>query len=90
MYGDNNDHGETENFIRQISAHGIFWQFVGIGNERFVFLNELDNMSGRKLDNANLLKAASLANMTDRELYSALLNEFPSWITQAKQAKLIK
>lgn len=87
--GENYDKAEAEAAVREASKHGIFFQFIGIGSEQFNFLQKLDNMSGRFLDNANFFKVQDLSRKTDDELYGLLLNEFPGWIPQAKSKGLI-
>ena len=83
--GDNDDHSATERLIRELSGQPIFWQFVGIGSERFGFLDKLDNLSGREVDNAAFFKANDIDRMTDDQLYSELLKEFPGWIPQMRK-----
>jgi hypothetical protein len=82
--GDNNDHKETEQAIISASFQAIFWQFVGIGRSNFQFLQRLDTMSGRHIDNANFFQINDLSSIDDTELYRRLLGEFPSWINLAK------
>jgi hypothetical protein len=88
--GDNHDPEEAERVIREASNHGIFWQFIGVGNSSFSFLDELDNLKGRRLDNANFFHVNDLERITDDELYDRMLGEFPSWIPQAKAQGMIK
>lgn len=71
------------------SYSGIFWEFIGIGHQSFSFLQELDTMDGRLIDNANFQKAEDIANMSDDKLYEVLMTEYPGWLPQAKQMKLI-
>lgn len=88
--------GETDNkdgverAIKNASEHGIFFQFVGIGNESFSFLRKLDTMSGRQNDNANFFQTPDLSKVSDDELYKLLLTEFPSFIVSAKGLGMIK
>lgn len=84
------DDAETEEMIRVASQLGLFFQFVGVGNERFAFLDKLDHLPGRFIDNANFFNVRSLDRMSDDELYDKLLNEFPSWINEARSKQLIK
>jgi hypothetical protein len=68
----------------------IFWQFIGIGNgrrESFPFLNELDTMSGREVDNANFFPANS--TMSNDDLYENILVEFPSWLKEVKSKGIL-
>lgn len=88
--GDNYDRQETERIVQQASEHAIFFQFVGIGSEHFEFLNKLDNLSGRKVDNANFFKVPDLTTIDDNQLYSLLMKEFPGFVTAAKSSYLLR
>jgi len=87
--GENSDHGATEDIIRDMSRQGFFIQFIGIGNEQFRFLTKLDNLSARKLDNANFFSVSNIRNMPDADLYKSLMAEFPEWTKQARALNLI-
>lgn len=87
--GDNSDKSETEKALKEISNYGVFFQFVGIGSASLDFLQKLDTMSGRFIDNANFFQVNDLDRMSDNDLYSKLLGEFPDWLTIAKQKDLI-
>ena len=92
--GENYDRADAEQAIRVASNHGIFFQFVGIsanGRGSFSFLEKLDNMSGRKVDNANFFQISNndLVNKSDNQLYQQLLHEYPSWLQLARQHNLI-
>jgi len=88
--GENSDCREAEQAITEASKQGIFFQFVGIGSASFSFLKQLDNLSGRFIDNANFFQVSNLNNTSDQELYSKLLGEFPDWLKLAKQKSLIQ
>lgn len=87
--GDNSDYAATEDLIKQASNLGIFWQFVGIGGSSFKFLEKLDNMTGRYIDNANFFSLDDLDKISDSALYDRMLTEFPSWIKEAKAKNII-
>lgn len=87
--GDNGDRSETRRVITEASKQGIFWQFIGIGNESFNFLEELDDLQGRFLDNADFTKISDVANVDDEKLFEAVLKEFPGWLRQAKGKGLV-
>lgn len=82
--GENFDHSETEKIIRESANQPIFWQFVGIGEESFKFLQKLDDLSGRYVDNADFFKVQDIAKIPDEELYEKLLTEFPAWLEEIK------
>lgn len=87
--GDNFDQNQTESFIKAVSKYPIFWQFVGIGRERFSFLSRLDDLPGRYIDNANFFKIDDLSSIADEQLYEKLLNEFPSWLKEVKRKGML-
>jgi len=88
--GDCNDKSETYQVVRELSNAGAFIQFIGIGGEEFKTLQKLDDLSGRLIDNADFFPIRDINTISDDELYAKLMNEFPSWVGQAKKAGLIK
>lgn len=66
------------------AKYPIFWQFVGLAGSNYGILERLDTMGGRLIDNADFFHVDELSKITDEQLYEKLLNEFPSWIKQAK------
>lgn len=87
---DRDDKEETTKLIKEVSKYPIFWQFVGIGNASMGYLEQLDDMPGRTVDNADFFRIANLANVTDEELYEKLLDEFPEWLNTVKSMGMIK
>lgn len=87
--GDNSDHRETESVIRDLSHKNVFVQFVGIGSERFSFLERLDTLSGRKVDNAGFMRVRDVRSKSDGDLYGELIHELPTWMEEAKKLSLI-
>lgn len=83
--GDNHDKAEAEEAIVKASKFPIFWQFVGIGGSTFEFLDKLDTMSGRFIDNANFFALNDIDRVSDDDLYQRMLVEFPSWLKEARQ-----
>jgi stress response protein SCP2 len=55
----------------------------------FQFLEELDDMPGRFLDNADFFSVADPAALPDHQLYDLMMTEYPGWVQQAKQRGLI-
>lgn len=87
--GVNDDKSDAELAIRNASNNGIFFQFVGIGGASFPFLEKLDDLSGRVIDNANFFKTPDLSKVSDQDLYRLLLTEFPSFISAARSKGMI-
>lgn len=86
--GECSDRNSSEKIIRESSKYPIFWQFVGIGNERFDFLQNLDDME-REVDNTDFFSVRNISRIEDKELYENLLGEFPSWIKVAKSKGIL-
>jgi hypothetical protein len=87
--GDNSDKAAATQAITQASGAPIFWQFVGIGNSSFDYLEQLDTMQGRYVDNANFFAIHNINAMEDKDLYSRLFAEYPSWLQDPKAIQLI-
>lgn len=47
-------------------------------------------MSGRIVDNADFFHVDDLGKITDEQLYERLLNEFPSWMKQARAKGVLR
>lgn len=90
--GDNfsSDKHYTTREIVNASNHPIFWQFVGIGNSSFSYLEKLDEMPGRCVDNANFFPVNDLDEISDEELYNRLLTEYPLWLKEVKAKNILK
>lgn len=88
--GENFDENQTESFIREISNQPIFWQFIGINGSFFPFLERLDNIDGRYIDNANFFDAGDISSISDNILYSRILKELPYWYKEAERKGVIK
>lgn len=87
--GENFDKDKTANLLREYSKYNIFWQFVGVGSARMSFLEQLDDLNGRYIDNANFMRIKNIDRMSDKELYEKLLIEYPTYLNVAKQKGLI-
>lgn len=86
--GDNSDKKQAEAAMIEASKYPIFWQFIGIGKSSFDFLEKLDNLKGRVIDNANFFAVNDIGEIADEELYRRMLGEFPLWLKAAKEKGL--
>ncbi|OYD66626.1 VWA domain-containing protein [Rhodococcus sp. OK302] len=77
---------EITKLMRAASALPAFWQFVGIGKANYGVLEKLDDMDGRIVDNAGFFALDDIDTVSDSELYSRLLSEFPDWYKAAVAA----
>ncbi|WP_322769159.1 VWA domain-containing protein, partial [Frankia sp. Cr1] len=55
----------------------------------FSFLEELDEMTGRFLDNANFFSLADPTAIGEDQLFDLLMYEYPGWLTQARVRGLV-
>jgi hypothetical protein len=79
------DNRRIEKLIREASELPIFWQFVGIGGRQYGVLENLDDMTGRKVDNCDFFALDDLHDVSEDGLYDRLMTEFPDWIREAKK-----
>ena len=79
---------KIKNLLIQASRMPIFWQFVGVRGSGYGILQELDHMKGRYIDNANFFALDDFMSVRNSDLYSRLLNEFPSWLKEAKSKNI--
>lgn len=82
--GQPSDKTATTKAIKNSSYEPIFWQFIGVGSANLSYLEKLDDLPDRFLDNADFFKLDKLDKYSDEELYDKLINEYPSWINKAK------
>lgn len=75
--------------MRQASELPAFWQFVGIGKANYGLLEQLDTLSGRKVDNAGFFALDDIDKVDDAVLYKRLLSEFPEWLRAARSAGIV-
>lgn len=56
----------------------------------FKYLQQLDEMSGRVVDNCNFFSLKDPASVDDELLYDLLMNEYPSWVKEAKAKGILR
>lgn len=82
--GANDDKRATDNIIKESSYKNIFIQFVGIGRSSFEYLEKLDDLTGRPIDNTGFIKVSDMASVSDEGLYEMLLDQYPDWLKNKK------
>lgn len=87
--GNNSDKKNAKEALSIASHYNIFWKFVGIGSEKFDFLEKLDTMSGRFIDNANFVSINHLTDIDDDKLYQLLLEELGDWLKLCIERNMI-
>ncbi|MFF2554337.1 VWA domain-containing protein [Nocardia sp. NPDC058058] len=81
--------GPITALMRSAAEHPAFWQFIGLGHNDFGVLRKLDTLTGRKVDNAGFFAIDDIDRMSDADLYSKLLSEFPDWLRAARAAHVL-
>lgn len=87
----------VKRFMIEVSAEPIFWKFMGIrrgkrgffSGDNFGFLEELDDMGGRTVDNADFFTVDASVTLSDAKLFDLLVNELDSWQRAAKRAGIL-
>ncbi len=103
--GQTSNEREAERQIIEASYEPIFWQFMGIGKSNkstkkgfwqqltstdFSFLEKLDTMQNRYIDNANFFSVEMPDQESDEGLYDLLLGEYKEWIPKARKLGLLE
>jgi len=68
---------------------GLFGRRGAASGREFAFLEELDDMDGRLIDNADFFAVADPAAIPDDQLFDLLMTEYPQWLGQARAAGLL-
>ncbi len=63
------------------SGGGGFWARAFASD--FAFLEEMDTMTGRYVDNANFFSISDPESLPDAQLYDLLMSEYPDWVRAA-------
>jgi hypothetical protein len=85
--GQPQDREAAADALRRYSSLPVFWSFVGFGPSSVRFLEKLDDLSGRAVDNASYFHAGrDPLGISDIDLYDALTAEFGPWLAAAHAA----
>lgn len=74
----------AEKELRDAAAHPVFWKFLSIGDEEIPFLQKLDDLNGRVVDNADYQAVGDLAAVKDQALFDMMLVEYGDWLRQVR------
>lgn len=80
--GASSDKSRAKKAIIKSSHENIFYQFVGIGpnDNEFKFLEKLDDLEGRPVDNTGFIRMRDLDRMGTDECFKELLSQYPDWL----------
>lgn len=74
--GENGDQSATTALLKKMENKNVYWQFVGIGNTRFPYLEQV----AKELPNVGFFSIQDLATVKDMDLYKQLVSEeFAKW-----------
>lgn len=76
--------------LTDVSYAPIFWKFLSVGSEEMPFLQKLDDLNERFIDNADYKPVGNVDNIAPAALYDLLLDEYSSWLSEARTKGLIK
>ncbi|MFC7869669.1 VWA domain-containing protein [[Kitasatospora] papulosa] len=79
----------AEDALRVAAGLPIFWAFIGFGN-RISFLESLDDLPGRAVDNASFFHARDPLTVSDADLYDGITAQYGTWLTAARTAGIIR
>ena len=88
--GEADSESEAIREITNASYSPVFWQFLSIGSASVGFLEELDNLDSRWIDNANYEAVGNVDTISDEKLFNILLNEYPSWLEEERRRGQIR
>lgn len=75
---------------KDIKSKGFFSSLQRAVTSDFRFLEQLDSMQGRYVDNANFFSVEDPVSISDEDLYELLMGEYPGWLKLAKTKGLLK
>lgn len=74
--------------VRKLAAYPVFLKFIAI--QPIAYLQTLDDMGGRVIDNADSKFIDDPAGMADLAFSDALVDEWDTWITAAQSAGILQ
>lgn len=88
--GGNSDRKAAAEVVLRASGLPMFIQFMAIGRESdFPFLQKLDELTGREVDNAGFVAVEDVKAMSDEDFYARVMSEFPAWLTAARKTGIL-
>jgi hypothetical protein len=87
--GEPDSRRDAENAMRDASQEPLFFAFVGFG-DRVQFLEKLDDLRGRAVDNASFFHARDPFRVSDEQLYDGITHEYGSWLAAATAAGILR
>lgn len=77
--------------LQKASKSPVFWSFVGFGPTEVPYLQRLDDLPGRAVDNASYLHVGNdPLGFSDNALYDGITGQFGTWLTTARAAGIVQ
>lgn len=87
--GEPNSQNAAVSALTEVSTAPIFWKFISVGRN-IPFLQKLDDLTDRFMDNADYQPVKDVDKVSDSELFKLLLVEYPEWLAEARSKGIIK
>ncbi|WP_268239726.1 vWA domain-containing protein [Deinococcus roseus] len=81
---------EIKRIVSEAAHFPMFFQFIGLGGRNYGVLEKLDTLTGRVVDNASFFAIDDLSSISDEELYSRMLAEFPLWLKAVREKGILR
>lgn len=85
--GDPQDQVATTALVKELAAYPVFLKFIAI--RPVPYLEQLDTMGDRLIDNADAKFFGDAAGMSDLTFTDGMLDEWDTWITAAQGAGIL-
>ena len=93
--GSTDDKQKTLKMLKDSASEPIFWKYMSLipkgmfSASRTGFLQELDDLPGRVVDNADFFNITDPAAPSPEEFFDEVLDEFPTWIESASSVGIL-
>lgn len=81
---------EIEEILIKTSRFPIYWQFVGLHGEEYGVLERLQEIDGRRSENAAFLKLDDIDDLSDSALYESLLSNLEGWLKEIRYKHILE
>ncbi len=83
--GGNQDKRETAEIVSSMAGLPAFLKFVAVGKEEsFPFLQRLDDLTGREIDNADFFAVEDPHRVDESAFFDLVMQEFRGWLADAR------
>ena len=80
---------EIEEILIKTSRFPVFWQFIGLYGEEYGVLNHLDEIDGRRTQNAAFLKMEDFDDFMDSGFYRTIFANTAAWLEELGRKQML-